>query len=303
MSQRDRFGARAKSVSRRWIGILRCTYAEYQDDQVGIVASGVAFRVAIAFFPGIALMVWLGMHLIGAQESQALVAAIADVVPDSGRAIIEKAVTSSAQNNPADHGSSYGFLGAAAPFVALLFMLSSTNSGMKALFNALNVIYDKEERRGFLRFNAITLLFTVATIIMIFVATALVVAAPWVLARTGLSDHAFGFALLRWPVMFVGVAVALAVLYRYAPNRERESWPLVTFGSTLAAFLMVLCSALFSWFTDRFASLAVTYGSLSTIIAFMLWLWVNFLILLACAELDSCIEHEMGLDRKRETRV
>ena len=95
--------------------------------------------------------------------------------------------------------------------------------------------------------------------------------------------------------MFVGVAVALTILYRFAPNRERESWPLVTFGSTLAAFLVLMCSALFSWFTDRFASLAVTYGSLSTIVAFMLWLWVIFLDVLACAELDSCIEHETGI--------
>lgn len=82
------------------------------------------------------------------------------------------------QNNPADSGSNYGFLGAAAPYVALLFMLYSTNSGMKALFNALNILYDKEERRSFLRFNVITKLFTLATIVMIFVATALFVAEP-----------------------------------------------------------------------------------------------------------------------------
>ena len=57
-------------------------------------------------------------------------------------------------------------------------MLYSTNSGMKALFNALNILYDKEERRSFLRFNVITKLFTLATIVMIFVATALFVAEP-----------------------------------------------------------------------------------------------------------------------------
>ena len=51
-------------------------FGEFKEDQVGIVASGVAFRVAIAFFPGIALLVWLGTHLIGAQEAQALITAI-----------------------------------------------------------------------------------------------------------------------------------------------------------------------------------------------------------------------------------
>ena len=286
----------------RLTAVARRTYAEVHDDQVGVVASGVAFRVAIAFFPGTALLVWLGTRLIGAHEARALIAAISDVVPDSSRAIIEKAVASSVHNNPADSGSGYGFFGAAAPYVALLFMLYSTNSGMKALFNALNVVYDKEERRSFFRFNAITLLFTLATILTIFAATALVVAVPWILAAAGLSGSSLlGFTLLRWPVMFIGVSVALAILYRFAPNRERESWPLVTFGSTLAALLVVLCSALFSWFTDRFASFAVTYGSLSTIVAFMLWLWVIFFIVLACAELDSCIEHETGIYRRKSS--
>lgn len=283
-------------IPRRWIDIARHTYHEFQDDQVGVIASGVAFRVAIAVFPGIALLVWIGSHVIGVQDAQALITAISDVVPHSSRTIIENAVASSVHNNPVDKSSGYGFLGTAAPYVALLFMLYSTNSGMKALFNALNVIYDKEERRSFIRFNAVTLLFTLATIVTIFAATALVVAVPWILAAVGFSgDRLFHFALLRWPVMFFGVAAALAILYRFAPNRERESWPLVTFGSTLAALLVALCSALFSWFTTRFASLAVTYGSLSTIVAFMLWLWVIFLIVLACAELDSCIERETGV--------
>ena len=296
MSRRAPDPPHTGSRIRRWGAIARQTYRELQDDQVGIVASGVAFRVAIAIFPGIALLVWIGIRLIGPQEAHALVAAMSDVVPDSSRAIIENAVRSSVDNNPADKHPSYNSLGRAAPYAALLFMLYSTNSGMKALFTALNVIYDKTERRGFLRFNAVTLLFTVGLIVTIFSATAVVVATPWLLELAGLSGtRLLGLALLRWPVMFLGVAVALAILYRFAPNRERESWPLVTFGSSLAALLIVLCSTLFSWFTDRFASLAVTYGSLSTIMAFMLWLWVIFLIVLACAELDSCIAQETGI--------
>ena len=283
-------------VAKHWRAILRRTYTEYGDDQVSIVASGVAFRVVIAAFPGIALLVWIGTRLIGPDESQALLQAVTGVLPEASRSVLAQAVQSSLRNNPADNAGQAGMLGIAAPLAGLLFTLWSTNSGMKALFNALNVIYDTEERRSFVRFTAITLLFTIGTLFSIFVTTLLVLAGPTLLAAAGLSGfHLFGLTLLRWPVLFVGLAVSLALLYRYAPHRERDSWPLLTFGSSLASLLVVLSSALFSWFTDRFASFAVTYGSLSTVIAFMLWLWISFWVVLVCAELDSCIQRETGL--------
>lgn len=93
MSLQDSPGPIQALASRRWIDVARHTYREFADDQVGIAEHGVAFGVAIAFFPGIALLVWLGTHLIGPQEAQALIVAISDVVPDSSRTIIEKAVT------------------------------------------------------------------------------------------------------------------------------------------------------------------------------------------------------------------
>lgn len=282
-----------RTTLERWRAILRSTYAEYRDDQVSIVASGVAFRVAIAAFPGIALVLWIGARLIGPDDAQAVLQSLSGVLPPASHAVVRQAIQSAMNNNPADNAAQAGLLGGAAPVAGLVFTLWSTNSGMKALFTALNVIYDTEERRGFLRLTAVTLAFTAGLIVTVTTATALVVAAPTALAASGFSGASLvGLRLLRWPVLFLAIALALALLYRFAPNRTREAWRVVTFGSTLAAALVVLCSALFSWFVDRFASLAVTYGSLSSVIAFMLWLWVSFWLVLACAELDSCIERE-----------
>ena len=280
----------------RWRTILRKTYSEYVDDQVSIVASGVAFRVVIAAFPGIALLVWIGARVVRTEEAQALLKAVAGVLPDASRSVLEEAVHSSLRNNPADNAAQAGGLGLVAPIIGLLFTLWSTNSGMKALFNGLNVIYDTKERRSFVRFTAITLIFTAGTMVSVFATTLLALAGPTLLAAAGWSGSCLSrLTLLRWPALFVCVAVELALLYRYAPHRGQNSWPLVTFGSTLASLLLVLSSALFSRFTNRFASLALTYGSFSTAIAFMLWLWVSFWVILTCAELDACIERETGL--------
>ena len=218
------------------------------------------------------------------------------MIPEAGQSLLSQAVQSSVQNNPADNASQAGAFGVAAPIIGLSFTLWSTNSGMTALISALNVIYDTKERRSFVRFTAISLLFTAGTIVSITAMALIAVAAPTLLAAVGLSDfQLLGMTLARWPLLFVGVAAALALLYRYAPHCDRESWPLVTFGSSLASLSVVLSSALFSWFVSRFASLDVTYGSLSSLIAFMLWLWICFWIVLVCAELDSCIESETGL--------
>jgi membrane protein len=287
-------------VLKRGRVILRATYREYKDDQVGIIASGVAFRVAIAVFPAVALLVWVGARVFGHEGIEALQQTLSGIVPDASRKIVVQAIQTSMQSNPADRNGEYGYLGAAAPLAGLIFMIYSANSGMQALFNAMNVIYDTQERRSFLRFNAITLLFTVGALAAIAVATS-VIATPALLAGLdGTRGYGFLWRWSRWPVLFVATAAALALLYRYAPHRAPESWPLVTLGSALAALLIVLSTALFSWFTTMFGNLAVTYGSLSTVVIFMLWLWAIFWIVLACAELDSCIDAETGIYAKKK---
>lgn len=277
-----------------WTGILFGTYREFRADRGSVVASGVAFRVMLAIFPGMALLVWAATPLVGPQEAQAVLPKLGGILPESTRRILEQAVASSLQHGPGDGGLGAGLLGSAAPYLGLLFMVWTTNSAMTSLFDALNVIYDKQERRGFLHLTLLTLAFTAGVFVLLALTAGLIVVAPSLLSGVA---GAVGF--LRWPVLFAVLALALALLYRYGPNREREYWPLVTVGSATAALLLVLSSGLFTWCVATFASLALTYGSLSTVVAFMLWLWVSFLIVLAGAELDAAVEQETGLYGKR----
>ncbi|WP_237479343.1 YihY/virulence factor BrkB family protein [Lichenibacterium dinghuense] len=279
-----------------WAVILRRTWAEIGADRASIVASGVAFRVALALFPAIALLVWVASRTVGPQEARALVGTLSDLVPDASRSIVANAVDSALRSNPADAKAEAPWLGGFAPTLGVAATLWTTNSGTKALFAALNIVYDKEESRGFLRRTLVTLLFTLGTLALLVLALAALLASPVVLSRMGFGAFAAAAVhWLRWPALFVGFAPSLSVLYRYAPNREREHWPLVTVGSTLAAGLLAVGTALFSWFTARFMGLSATYGPLSTVVAFLLWLWFGFYVVLACAELDSVIERRTGL--------
>ena len=268
-----------------------------------MVASGVAFRATLAIFPAIAVLAWIGSQLLGGEEAQAALRSFSSSLPDSTRAIIDQAMSTPLARDPGS-GREGSSLGSAAPYLGLLIAVWSTNSGVKALFVALNAIFDRTERRGFVRLTAATLAFTGGALVLAVAVTALLVVVPYLHWLSALPDGWLAAAqYLRWPALYGIAAAALGVLYRFAPNREGERWPLVTVGSLGAALVLVVGSAVFSWSLNQFATLSVTYGSLSTAIAFMFWLWLSFAVVLAGAEVDAAVERAIdGRERaQRET--
>ena len=93
---------------------------------------------------------------------------------------------------------------------------------MKAIIDALNVVYDEKEKRSFIKLNLISLLFTVIAILALMIALVAVVVAPMVFSAVGLSSLlSLAIVLLRWPLLLVLAAIALAAIYRYGPSRNR----------------------------------------------------------------------------------
>ena len=115
--------------------------------------------------------------------------------------------------------------------------LWSANAGMKAIFDALNIIYDEEEKRGLVWLNVVSLFFTFCAIGGMLIALGLVVVFPLALAALGYSslDAPLMIGILRWPAMFVMVIAALAILYRYGPSRRIAKWRWLSVGSIFAA--------------------------------------------------------------------
>ncbi len=129
--------------------------------------------------------------------------------------------------------------------------LWSANQGIKALFDALNVVNDEKESRGFLHRTALTLAFTLGALLFIMLALAAVVAVPAILAFVGLGgvlDFVLRFA--RWPVLLAAIGLFLALIYRYGPSREAAKWRWVSWGSAFAAVAWVIGSAGFSWYVQ-----------------------------------------------------
>jgi membrane protein len=214
---------------------------------------------------------------------------LSGVLPAGATEIISEQVKRIASQG----GGTLGF----AFFFGLALALWSANAGMKALFDALNVAYDEEEKRGFFALNLLSMAFTLGAILFILLAVGGIVVIPVVLNFIGLGSAAeWIITIARWPALLLAVVLALAVLYRFGPSRDKVEWKWLTPGSILAAVVWLVASMLFSWYVANFGSYNETYGSLGAAIGFMTWMWLSTTIVLVGAELNAEIEHQTAKD-------
>jgi membrane protein len=274
---------------RGWKDILVRTYNEILDDRLLALAAGVAFYSLIALFPAIAAGVSSYALFSDAATISKHLAVASDIVPAGALDILRDEITRIAAKS--DGRLTFGFL------LGLGIALWSANAGMKAIFDALNIIYDEQEKRGLIWLNLVSLFFTICAIAGAGLAAAHVVVFPLLLAAFGVTsfDHPF-VAYLRWPVLFVLIILALGVLYRYGPSRQLAKWRWISVGSVFAALAWLLVSALFSWYLGNFANYNATYGALGAVVGLMMWMWLSTIVVLVGAELNSEIEHQTARD-------
>ncbi len=237
----------------------------------------------LALFPAIAALVSIyGLFADPSQIANQL-DTLSGIMPGGGMTVIRDQLTRLA----AQGGGSLTI----GLVIGVLVSLWSANGGMKALFDALNVVYGEDEKRSFLRLNLITLTFTLAMLCFSIVALVAIVAVPVIL--TALPDF-LGTVInwARWPVMAVLIAVALACIYRYGPSRDEPKWRWISWGSVFAAVGWLVFSAAFSFYAANFGTFNQTYGSLGAVIGFMLWMWLSTTVILLGGKLNAEIEHQ-----------
>ena len=275
--------------ARGWKDILLRVYNNIGEDRVMLVAAGVTFYSLLAIFPAIAALVALYGFFADPASIAGHLDAASGVLPSGALDVIRDQM-----NRVASQGNTK--LGVAF-IIGFLVSLWSANAGMKSIFDALNLVYDEPEKRGFIKLNLVSLGFTVGAIVFVLLAIGGIVALPAVFSATG-SNGAMAFIakIARWPILLIVIGLALAVVYRYGPSRDEPKWRWITWGSAFAAIGWVVVSILFSLYTTHFADYNKTYGSLGAIIAFMFWLWLATTVILLGAEIDAEMEHQTVRD-------
>jgi len=275
--------------ARGWKDIFWRVFWSISGDRVLSTSGGVAFFALLAVFPAIATIVSLYGLFADSGTIGGHLSLLAGILPGGVLDLIGQQI--SLISTKGNNTLSVAFL------VGFLVALCSANSGVAALFDALNVVYGEKEKRSLLRFYITTFLFTLGMIGLVIAAIGAVVVAPLVLTFIGFVTPAEQFlAILRWPALLAIVCVWLALVYRYGPSRQDAKWRWVTAGSVAASMLWLGASMLFSWFVANFDSYNKTYGSLGAGVGFMVWIWLSVVIVLLGAELNAEMEHQTVKD-------
>lgn len=271
---------------RGWKDILWRTYREMSHDRLTVVAGSVTYYTLLAVFPALGVFVSLYGLIADVQAVREQLVQLSTIFPPEAVSLLGEQMMRLAT------GKAVGL--SAAFIVSLLLSIWSANAAMKSLFDGLNIAYDETEKRNFFLRTALTYGFTVALLVFLTAVSAILVAAPIALEALRIRDD--WLIAARWPLVYGVAASAFCIAYRYGPSRQLAQWRWLIPGSAVAAFLWMAGSASFSWYLNNVARLDATYGSLGTVVGFMLWVWFSVMVVLMGAELNAEIEHQTALD-------
>ena len=264
-----------------WLSILKDAFAECNRDRIPAVAAGVAYYGVLALFPALAAFVSFYGLFGDIDEARKVLVLLTGIAPPETLAFLGDEMVRIAALHHAHLSLTFA--------IGLVVSIWSANAAMNAMLGGLNVAYEQQEQRGFVRLTLESLVFTIGGIVLSLTATVLFLLAPR-------AEYLFGpnalttVAPLRWPVLLGLVMAILAVLYRFGPSRARAHWRWVTPGSLFAAVAWLAASLLFSSYVGAFGHYDRTYGPLAAVVGFMIWLWLSAIIILFGAELNNEVE-------------
>jgi membrane protein len=290
-------GREAKTPSqipaKGWKDILLRVKEEVSNDRISMVSAAMAYYALFAFVPALTSVVLIYAWVSNPADIQNHMQAASQFMPSELQTIVNdqlSALTSKAS-------SKLGF----GAILSLFISIFSASKGSKAIIEALNIIYDQKESRGFIKLNLLALGMTFLGAVLSIIAIGVVVVIPIVLnfLKLGPAFEIIG-TVASWLVMLGIFSFFLAFAYRYSPYREKAKWKWVSSGAVIASVLWALASALFSWYANEFGNFNKTYGSLGAIIVLMTWFYITSFVILLGGEINAELEHQTKRDTTKD---
>jgi membrane protein len=274
---------------RGWRDVLVRVWREMDEDNLSIVAAGVAFYALFAIFPAISALVTLYGLITDPHEVERQLTPLQSMVPaDAYNILHDQTLAVVKESNTAlSFGLAFG----------LALAIWSATKGTKALLNALNIAYEQPEQRGFLRLNLTAIGFTLAGVLFTIIALVMIAAVPAAVAILG-EGGVWETVLLvaRWVVMAALLIGALAFLYRFGPSRAPAKLVWISPGAVAATVMWLAGSALFSLYVTNFADYHETFGSLGAVAVLLMWFYISAYVVCIGAELNAELEHQTERD-------
>ena len=274
----------AFKVPLSWPALVKRTAGEVVADNCLGLAAQLAYYFFLALFPALLFITAIISFIPVTGLLEAITGMLARVAPGEVLSIVTDQILK------ISHEQNGGLL-----TIGMLGTIWSTSSGVTAIIDTLNQAYDIQEGRPWWKVKLTALGLTVALAVFIVVAFSLVLVGPTLAEKAAVWMHmgpvfAWTWKILQWPFVFSLVALAIALIYYYAPDAEQE-WIWITPGSVFATTLWMLISLGFKFYVAHFGSYNATYGTIAGIIVLLTWFYVSSLAILVGAELNAEIEH------------
>jgi membrane protein len=272
--------------------VIKRTFVSFYDDQMTHHAAALTYYGLMSLFP----TVLLGLSLLGLLGQypatyDAIMGYAREVAPDEVVAPLDRSLEQALRNK----GTA-----ATALAISVAVALYGTTGVLEAARRALNVVFEVESGRSFLRRKLVDVAFTVVLLALVLVTGILV------FVGGGFADDLFGFIglgptaagiwnIARWPVAFLVAVLVFSLVYFVTPDVQQRSWRWVLPGAVAGVLLWLLASWGFSAYISRVADVGAIYGTFAGAIVLVAWIWLTNVALLFGAELDAEIERHKEL--------
>jgi len=276
---------------RDYFAIVRRAFKEFNADHMTSIAAALAYY-AFLTIPS-SLLVAVGIFsLVGDQNAvTTVIDKLHGIVPAQATSLLESSLRNMVNNKST--GITVLSIGGVLAFWSL-------TGAMQNLMWALNIAYDREEGRGFVRRRITALWMVVFALIGFALAFGVLVLGPqlstWIGDAIGAkSVTKIVWYIAEWPLLIGGLLFAFAAFMYYGPNVKHPRWHFLSFGAIVALVVWLVASGAFAFYTSQFSSYNKTWGSLAAVVVMLTWLWLSSVAMLLGAEINAEAERSREL--------
>jgi membrane protein len=284
---------------RDYLAIAKRGFKQFNDDHMTNIAAALAYYAFLAIPSTLMLAAGLFGLLAGPDAVSTLIGKVSGIVPGQAVSLLDTSLRNLTQHD----GTSITVLA-----IGAVLALWSLTGAMQNVMWALNIAYEREERRGFIRRRITALWMVVFAGLGFALGFGVLVLGPHLSTWIGDAIDArtpvkIAWYVAEWPLLVGGLLLVFAALMYYGPNVEHPRWRFLSFGAILALAVWLVASGAFAFYASRFGSYNKTWGSLAAVVVMLTWLWLSSVALLLGAEINAEAERSRELRRGEPAEV
>jgi membrane protein len=278
---------------RDYVAIVKRALKEANRDHVTNLAAALAYYAFLAIPSALLLAAGIFSLLAGPHAVTTIVDKLGTIIPGQAQTLLSGSLRRMTQHQAT---------GAVVAGIGGALALWSLGGAMQNLMWALNIAYDREETRGFVKRRLTAFVMVFFALLGFALAFGVLVLGPHLSTWIGNAIGAKTVVKIvwwaaEWPLLVGGLLVSFAGILYLGPNVKHPRWKFLSFGSVLAIVIWLAASGAFAFYVSKFGSYNKAWGTLSAVVVMLTWLWLSALALLLGAEVNAEAERSRELRR------